>query len=101
MVVQDWPWWSICLLTDVRYTPIDAGIPGCMRLEMRLPTGHTPLRRADHGLLTSSRRQLTPSADDQFMITELAGRLARVIWPATAERSPPESAALYALSTLD
>jgi hypothetical protein len=34
--VQDWPWWAPCLARRDRYTPIDAGVCGCMRLGMRL-----------------------------------------------------------------
>ena len=36
ITVQDWPQWSICLLSELGYTPIDAGVRGCMRLGMRL-----------------------------------------------------------------
>jgi hypothetical protein len=34
--VQDRPWRSTCLLSDPRYTPMDVGVRGCMRLGMRL-----------------------------------------------------------------
>ncbi len=36
ITVQDWPWRSACLLDDVRWTPVDTGARGCMRLGMRL-----------------------------------------------------------------
>jgi hypothetical protein len=34
--VQDWLRRSPCLLSDLGCTAIDAGVPGCMRLGMRL-----------------------------------------------------------------
>jgi hypothetical protein len=36
ITVQDWPWWSTCLLSDRRYTPMDADTRRCTRLQMRL-----------------------------------------------------------------
>jgi hypothetical protein len=36
ITVQDRPRRSLSLLSDVRWTPIDAGVRGCMRLQMRL-----------------------------------------------------------------
>jgi hypothetical protein len=36
ITVQDWPRRSACLLSGLRYTPIDARVRGCMRLRMRL-----------------------------------------------------------------
>ena len=45
ITIQDRPWKSFSLLSDLRYTPMDAGVRGCMRLEMRLcraVTGHSP-----------------------------------------------------------
>src|SRR5689334_1234495 len=36
ITVQDRPQRSACLLSRPRYTPMDAGVRGCTRLEMRL-----------------------------------------------------------------
>src|ERR1700691_365850 len=36
LTVHGWPRSSTCQLSYLRYTPIDAGVLGCMRLEMRL-----------------------------------------------------------------
>jgi hypothetical protein len=60
ITVHDRPWWSPCLLSDRRDTPMDAGVRGCMRLEMRLlrparwvltsggqPSGLSPVRAGD------------------------------------------------------
>jgi hypothetical protein len=39
ITVQDWPRRSTWLLSDPRYTLMDAGVRRCMRLEMRLCLG--------------------------------------------------------------
>jgi hypothetical protein len=36
ITVQDRPQRSVWLLSDLRYTPMDAGVRGCMKLGMRL-----------------------------------------------------------------
>jgi hypothetical protein len=36
ITMQEWPWTSPCLLSDLRCTHMDAGVRACMRLEMRL-----------------------------------------------------------------
>ena len=46
ITMQGWPQRSRCLLTSLRDMPIDAGVRGCMRLEMRLPRSTCP---AGHG----------------------------------------------------
>jgi hypothetical protein len=49
IIVQDWPQRSRCLLSDLRYMLIDAGVRGCMRLVMRLShTGMHWLAMPDH-----------------------------------------------------
>jgi hypothetical protein len=43
ITVQDSPRGSLRLLSKLRCTPMDAGVRGCMRLEMGLPRSARPL----------------------------------------------------------
>jgi hypothetical protein len=64
ITVQDRPRKSNCLLSDLRYTPIDAGVRRCMRLRMRLrcAAGSLPIWRLGRpGDLGQQPSEVAPS----------------------------------------
>ena len=67
ITVQDWPWRSICLLSDLRYTPKDAGVRRCMRLGMRLSSGPTLGRLPAPDSILSARHQAARLCQPSFM----------------------------------
>jgi hypothetical protein len=100
ITVQDRPRWSLCLPNGLRCTPMDAGVRGCMRLEMRLlaPAGDPWLHNKPGLAGTVAHLGLRPQRDRlgsgpcRILCSSLVVRAGQLHGaPTTPRRGPPRS----------